>query len=112
MRDWVIFALEGSTDNTVHQIALLLGRLLETPSLWDQVRRDPALVDIVTEESMRLDARTRAIHRLAADDIEVPGDVIRTGTDMFFWVRAAHLDPRAFPQPHRFDIHRPQTPGP
>lgn len=112
VRDWVIFALEGSTDNTVHQIALLLGRLLETPDLWRRVRADPELVEVVTEESMRLDSRTRAIHRQAADDIEVPGGTIKSGSDMFFWIRAAHLDPRVFDDPREFVVGRPRSPGP
>lgn len=41
---------------------------------------------MVTEESMRLDARTRVIHREAAEDIEVPGGTIKSGPDMFFWI--------------------------
>jgi cytochrome P450 len=110
--DWVVFALEGSTDNTVHQIGLALGRLLETPELWDKVRQEPDLVPAVVGESMRLDARTRVIHRLAAEDIDVPGGTIRAGTNMFFWVRAAHLDPRTFHEPEKFDIRRPRHPGP
>jgi cytochrome P450 len=112
VRDWVIFALEGSTDNTVHQIALLLGRLLETPELWHRVLADPELITVVTEESMRQDARTRVIHREAAEDIEVPGGTIKSGTDMFFWIRGAHLDPRVFKDPHDFLLDRPRSPGP
>lgn len=112
IRDWIIFALEGSSDNTVHQIGLLLARLLETPNLWEQVINDHDLVLPAIEESLRLDARTRSIHRLAMEDIEVQGGTIRAGTDMFFSVRAANLDPRVFDDPENFDIHRKNPPGP
>lgn len=112
IRDWIIFALEGSSDNTVHQIGLLLARLLENPELWDQVVNDHDLVLPAIQESLRLDARTRSIHRLAMEDIEVQGGTIRAGTDMFFSVRAAHLDPRVFDDPENFDIHRKNSSGP
>jgi cytochrome P450 len=113
VRDWVVFVLEMSADNTVHQIGLLLGRLLETPELWERIRRSPTLVPAVVEESLRLDAHVRVITmRHATEDIEVPGHKIRAGTDMFFWIRAAHLDPRAFYNPEEFHINRPKTPGP
>lgn len=112
VRDWIIFALEGSSDNTVHQIGLLLARLLENPELWEQVLNNPDLVLPAIEESLRLDARTRSIHRLAIEDIEVPGGTIRAGTDMFFSVRAAHLDRLVFDDPETFDIHRRNSPGP
>lgn len=106
VRDWLVLALEASIDNTVQQISLLFGRLMESPDVWEQVRTRPELVPDVIEESLRLDSRVRAIYRFAAADIELDGSTIPTRTDIFFWIRAAHLDPREFDAPRRFDIHR------
>src|SRR5262249_26243369 len=44
IRDWLVFALEASTDSIAHQISLTLGRLLETPELWEQLRGNTTLI--------------------------------------------------------------------
>jgi cytochrome P450 len=75
--------LQASIDNTVHQIGLTLGTLLEDPARWERVVADPGLIGPAIEEAIRLRPRFGTIFRIAASDLELDGLEVQEGGAVF-----------------------------
>jgi len=58
------------------------------------------------DECLRYDTPVQARTRVITRDIELGGQKIRAGQTLFLLLGAANRDPRAFPDPDRFDIGR------
>jgi cytochrome P450 len=102
--------LQASIDNTVHQIGLALGTLLEDPARWARIVADRGLIGPAIEEVIRLRPRFGTIFRIAADDLELNGvDVPESGA-VFVSVRAGQRDPRRFEDPNTFRLDREPSP--
>ncbi|MFI6247480.1 cytochrome P450 [Streptomyces sp. NPDC051016] len=99
--------LQASIDNTVHQTAIAFGKLLEEPSRWQDVVGDPARVPAATEEAIRLRPRFNTIFRLAAEDVEIDGFPIESGSWVYVSVRASQRDPEVFDAPGTWRLDRP-----
>lgn len=69
-----IALLQASVDNTVHQIGLALGTLLEHPRRWAAIVGDEDLVVPGVEEAMRRNPRFGTIFRHAPDGYAAGGD--------------------------------------
>lgn len=61
------------------------------------------------EEILRLDSPVQLTARVARNDVEVAGTTIRRGELVVVYLAAANRDPAVFPDPHRFDIERPNA---
>lgn len=101
-----IAILQASVDNTVHQIGLMLGALLEDPARWAAVAGDEALVRPGAEEAMRLHARFGTIFRFARHATTVNGLAVPAGTWVFVSLRSANRDERKFEAPDTFRFDR------
>jgi cytochrome P450 len=102
--------LQASIDNTVHQIGLVLGTLLEDPARLARVAADPSLIPQAVEEVIRLRPRFGTIFRIAASDLELNGLPVGEGTAVFVSVRAGQRDPRRFEDPDAFVLDREPSP--
>jgi cytochrome P450 len=60
------------------------------------------------EETLRYDTSTQFIVRRAAADIPLHGGTIPVGDRVVLMLGSANRDPRAFPDPDRFDLDRRQ----
>lgn len=81
--------------------------LLEHPEQLAKVRADPALIPSAVEELLRyLSIADLVIPRVALEDIEVAGQVIKAGDGVIVLSAAANHDESAFPAPATFDIDR------
>jgi cytochrome P450 len=98
--------LQASIDNTVHQMGLAVGTLLEDPARWARIVADPGLIPAAVEEVIRLRPRFGTIFRIAADDLELSELDVEAGSAVFVSVRAGQRDPRAFDEPDTFVIDR------
>jgi pentalenic acid synthase len=81
--------------------------LLRHPAQLAALRADPALMPGAVEEILRyvtIDHYGR--RRVATADIEVGGQLIKTGEGVVISHNIANRDPRAFPNPDDFDIRR------
>jgi cytochrome P450 len=101
-----IALLQASIDNTVHQIGLVLGTLLEAPDRWRALCSDATLIPAAVEEAMRLNPRFGTVFRYAPavtrlGEISVPAD-----SWVFVSVRSANLDHEQFPEPDIFRLDR------
>jgi cytochrome P450 len=98
--------LQASIDNTVHQIGLALGTLLEDPARWARIVADPARIPGAVEEVIRLHPRFGTIFRIAAADLDMHDVPVAEGTAVFVSVRAGQRDPRVFDDPDAFVADR------
>jgi cytochrome P450 len=98
--------LQASIDNTVHQMGLAVGTLLEDPARWARIVADPGLIPNAVEEVIRFRPRFGTIFRIAADDLELNEVGVEAGAAVFVSVRAGQRDPRAFEDPDTFVLDR------
>jgi hypothetical protein len=80
---------------------------LQHPEQWELFKRDPArLAECATEECLRYDAPVKSIQRIAAQDVEMRGKVLRKDDRIRWFISSANRDPKKFAQPDTFDITR------
>jgi pimeloyl-[acyl-carrier protein] synthase len=70
------------------------------------LQRNPSLAVGATEECLRYDPPVKSLQRLAEEDVELRGKVIRKLDRVRWFITAANRDPQKFPEPDRFDITR------
>ncbi|MGW5327120.1 cytochrome P450 [Streptomyces sp. NPDC004014] len=82
--------------------------LLTHPGHLDRLRRDPALVPKAVEELYRFVPHRNGvgIPRIATEDVEVGGRLIRAGDVVYNAYVAANRDPSVFPDPDVLDFTR------
>jgi cytochrome P450 len=85
---------------------------IRNPEQWDLFRRDPeGLAPSATEECLRYDPPLKMMPvRIAAQDVELGGKLIRAGDDVAYVIASANRDPRVFADPDTFDITRSPNP--
>lgn len=99
--------LTAGHDTTANMISLGVFTLLTEPESRAEVTADPSLLPFAVEELLRYHSPVDYITaRLALEDVEVGGQLIRAGEGVFALCAAANRDRRAFADPDAFDIHR------
>ena len=81
--------------------------LLTHPDQLAEIRRDPTLLPGAIEEAAPLHQHAASSScGPAKEDTEVAGQPVCAGDGLIVGPALANKDPRAFPDPDRFDIHR------
>jgi cytochrome P450 len=80
------------------------------PEQWQLFQGNPVLTVQATEECLRYDPPVKSLQRIAAQDVELRGKVIRTLDRVRWLIPSANRDPRQFPNPDAFDITRSPNP--
>ncbi|MHC5906356.1 cytochrome P450 [Streptomyces sp. S6] len=83
-----------------------VGLLLENPDQVDLLRTEPALLPGAVDEMMRLISPLDLMPRVALEDVEVGGQLIKAGESVVVSNGAANRDPAEFPVPDRLDVRR------
>ncbi|BBB01920.1 putative cytochrome P450 [Actinacidiphila reveromycinica] len=91
---------------TVNMIGLGVLVLLRNPRALAELRAEPRLIPGAVDELLRYLSITGGVARVATEDVEVAGRLIRKGQGVLVLHSVANRDPREFPEPDRFDIHR------
>jgi cytochrome P450 len=77
------------------------------PDQWEVFKQDPGgRAKAATEECLRYDSPVISIQRIATQDVEMRGKVLRQGDRMRWFISSANRDPEAFPNADTFDISR------
>ena len=96
-------------ETTGNMIALGTVALLEHPGQLAELRdsEDPALLPRAVEELLRyLNVPQMGRRRVALEDIELDGQLIRAGDGVVVSGDLSNRDPEVFKDPDRLDIHR------
>jgi cytochrome P450 len=96
----------GGVDTSGALMLNTLHRLLEQPQLWEQVKEDPALIDVAIEESLRFEPPAMGMFRGAKCPVAMAGETIPEGGRVLFSVLSANRDPAYFKDPDTFRLDR------
>ena len=81
--------------------------LTRHPDQWELLKQDPAgRAKQATEECLRYDPPVISIQRIATQDVEMRGKVLRKDDRVRWFISSANRDPEAFPNADTFDIFR------
>lgn len=101
--------LVAGTVTSTSTLALGTLALLDTPGQYAALAADPELVPGAVEEILRHVTLVEQLSRVATEDIEVGGEVIRAGDGILVGFAAANLDPGVTDHPGRLDVTRPPS---
>ncbi|WP_327676529.1 cytochrome P450 [Kitasatospora sp. NBC_00458] len=102
-----LLLLVAGHETTANMIALSVLTLLRHPEQLAALRADLSRVRDVVEELLRfLSVVHSGVPRVALEDVEIAGVVIREGEGVIASVPAANWDPAHFAAPEVFDIDR------
>src|SRR5260370_1046433 len=77
------------------------------PDQWALLKKDPAgAAKLATEECLRYDSPVKSIQRIASEDVEMRGKVLKKDERLPWFVSAANRDPAMFANADNFDINR------
>jgi cytochrome P450 len=102
-----LMMLSAGFDTTASSIALGVLALLENPDQLARLRREPELIESAVEETLRhQNTMQYGIGRVAIEDVELGGQLIRAGEGVVLLTPSAGRDAAAYPDPDKFDIGR------
>jgi cytochrome P450 len=84
---------------------------LRHPAQWTLFKQNPdGWAKRATEECLRYDSPVKSIQRIAAQDVEMRGKVLRKDDRLRWFISSANRDPEVFVNPETFDITRDPNP--
>jgi cytochrome P450 len=96
-------------ETTANLIANGLLALLRHPEELKRLKYEPVLAVSAVEELLRYDSPVQRLRRRATEDVELRGELIRSGDLVMAFNGAANRDPERFLDPDRLDITRGDT---
>jgi cytochrome P450 len=93
-------------ETTTNLLGNGLRRLLEHRHAWEELVADRSLVPGAVEEVLRYDSSVIHWRRRTTEAVTLSGVEVPAQANVLVSIGAANRDPRMFPDPHRFDIHR------
>lgn len=105
LQAYCLLLFAAGLDTVANALSFGMNHLAGDPALQTRLRDDPGLIAEAIEEILRkfgvpMPART------ATCDFDFGGVQIRKGERVMLMLPAANLDPKAFPDPERFDLDR------
>jgi cytochrome P450 len=98
--------ISAGQEPTIDLIANGMLALLRNPTQLHLFRKHPELRPQTVEELLRCEAPVSSALRIAAEDIEIDGTIVRRGNMIAVILDRAHRDPWQFPRPDALDITR------
>ncbi|MEU6351075.1 cytochrome P450 [Streptomyces sp. NPDC047072] len=104
--------LSAGQEATANQIGNFVYTLLTRPALWRQLVADPALVPDAVEELLRFipNSATAGFTRIAVEDVELSGQLIRAGDAVVAELGMANHDPEVYERHDEIDFGRQRIP--
>ncbi|MGM7775786.1 cytochrome P450 [Arthrobacter sp. KNU-44] len=106
MRSYFTILIGGGLETTRNTAAVGLWQFMQNPDQKQLLLEDPSLTNSAVEEVLRWVTPARSRFRVASEDFELHGKLIRTGDWVIASQASANKDERKFKDPHRFDITR------
>ncbi|MBV9021093.1 MAG: cytochrome P450 [Ktedonobacteraceae bacterium] len=101
-----IVTMVGGQETTTNLIGNGLLSLLRNPDQLKKLQSDFSLIPSAVEELLRYESPSQHTARLALDDVNIGGKLIRKRQAVIAVMGAANRDPERFPEPDRLDICR------
>ena len=101
-----IITMVGGQETTTNLIGNGVLTLLRNPAELARLRADVSLIPSAVEELLRYESPTQHTGRMAAEDVELGGRLIRKRQAVLVVIGAANRDPARFPDPDRLDLGR------
>lgn len=101
--------LAAGFETTVNLIGNGVALLVAHPEQLAVLRAEPDRWKGAVDEVLRVDSPVQRTGRLAIRDTEVAGERVRAGRAVITLLGGANRDPAVFPDPHRFDVTRPNA---
>lgn len=97
----------AGNDSTANALALGMLRLVEMPTLADELRGDVKQIERFAEESLRYESAVQNNFRTVTEDTVFEGMAMTKGATVLLCWGAANRDAAVFPDPAAFDPDRP-----
>jgi cytochrome P450 len=107
----VLQLVAAGTESTTSLLGSAVRILATHADLQSRLRRDPALIDDLIEETLRLESPFRGHFRVATCDTTLAGTTIPAGGRLMLLWGAANRDPAQFDEPELLDLSRPSIKG-
>ncbi|MEU8759020.1 cytochrome P450 [Streptomyces sp. NPDC048659] len=101
----------AGSESTTSLLGSAVRMLAERPGLQDRLRAEPAAVERLVEEALRLESPFRGHFRITTRPAELGGVRLPAGARLMLLWGAANRDPAAHPEPDAFDLDRPAPKG-
>jgi cytochrome P450 len=99
--------LSAGHQTTQNMTALGVLTLLQHPNQLALIKRDPAMIPGAVEELLRFSSVLHVgARRVALEDINVNGTLVKAGEGVICSIPAANRDPELFPNPDNLDVAR------
>lgn len=106
MGGFVSLLIGAGAETTGSSIATGVWQLAKNPDQWERLKNDPSLIKGAADEFFRYTSAVVLWRRTAKEDVELNGQLIKTGEKVVMNYEAANYDERMFPDPERFDVTR------
>jgi pimeloyl-[acyl-carrier protein] synthase len=101
-----IVTMVGGQETTTNLIGNGLLTLLRHRPQLEQLRADPNLIPSAVEELLRYESPSQHTGRIARQEVEMGGKIIRKGQAVMAIMAAANRDPERFPEPDALILDR------
>lgn len=105
---WLLIIFAGN-DTTRNSLSGTMRLMTEFPEQRQMIIDDPSLIPKMSHEALRLVSPVITMRRTATKETEIAGQQIAENEKVIMWYGAANRDPDVFPDPDRFDMHRPNV---
>jgi cytochrome P450 len=102
----LIVTMVGGQETTTNLIGNGILTLLRSPEHLEMLRSNPAITPSAVEELLRYESPSQHTARIAPEDVEMGGQLIKKGDAVIAVMAAANRDPERFPDPDRLDLLR------
>ena len=109
LQDLMHQMITGGFETTTGALAKGMSLLIAHPDQMALLRADPDLMKNFIEEALRFESPVQGLWRHASRTTTVGGVAIPSDAAVMVRYGAANRDPRAFEDPDRFDITRPEA---
>ncbi|MCG6137935.1 MAG: cytochrome P450 [Nostoc sp. LLA-1] len=105
-----ILLFAAGEETTINTIGNGILALLHHPEQMEKLRKEPKMIVSAVEELLRYDSPVQHAQRIATEDVNIGGQLIRTGDKVIACLGAANRDPSQFSNPDQLDITRRDNP--
>jgi cytochrome P450 len=101
-----LLLLVAGTETTSNSIGNGIYALMRNRDQFIRLQWDPKLIDTAIEEFLRFETPVQLTGRVAKEDVEIGGKVIKKGQPVGCIMGAANRDPEQYPEPNKLDLGR------